>query len=146
MNKRTKRKKAKQEFIRVFSKHDWKFYNRYPRLFGTHFTYKDFTMSDLNRWYSKFICNKEIFENIIKVLHVRAHFNKDEYDFENDYPNLEKYKFKYLMDNIEELRKYEPMPKRIEEYLYHYLKDIKKNCKPLKEVLNDLSKQWQKLL
>lgn len=63
----------KQELIKLFSKEDWKFYNKYPRLFATYLSNKEFTFDDLNIWYNKFICNIDIFQNIVKTLYVINH-------------------------------------------------------------------------
>jgi len=119
MNKRTQNKKAKQEFIRLFSKDDWKFYNKYPRLFAIYLSNKEFTFNDLDIWYSKFICNINIFQNLVRTLYIIIHNTEN---IDSDYRHLEKYDFKYLMNNIDEIAKYEVFPRRIEEQLMNYLK------------------------
>lgn len=140
MNKRIYKKIIKKYFLECFSKNDWKFYNKYPRLFATYSTYKDFTLNDVDRWYEKFICNKDIFQNIVKVLNACVNFDNANIYFKNNYSNLEKYKFKDLMNNIEEIWITERLPKRIEEQLAHYLKYIPKmsNGDALRNVLSKI--------
>ena len=130
----------KQEFIKLFCKEDWKFYNKYPRLFATYLSNKEFTFDDLDRWYDKFICNIDIFQNIVKTLYV---INHNEENIESDYRYLEKYNFKYLMDNIDEIVRYEIFPKRIEWQLMNYLKSCQMTSK---DVGNAIKKIIEKII
>lgn len=121
MNNRIKKKKLKNEFLKSFTKDDYKFYSKYPRLFTLYKMQDAFTLNDVNRWFDKFSCESQIFENTIKSLWFRVNVDKD-LDIENNYPNLEKYDFKYLMNNIQEIIWKERFPCRIEHNLRQYLR------------------------
>ena len=123
MDKRLKKKKLKENFLNHFTKDDYKFYCKYPRLFTLYKMENAFTLSDINRWFNKFICENAIFENTIRALYFRVNEDKT-LELENDYPNLVKYNFKYLMENIQDIIWKEIFPRRIDYNLRKYLKLI----------------------
>lgn len=130
-NKRIKKKRLKQEFLQHFTKKDWAIYRKYPRLFSLHYTTnKRITLDDINYWYSKFI-NLDIprFEVLVMSLYAYVTHNEEEYGFKTKYPNLTKYDFKYLMNNINnhEILYCEKFPIRIRYILSNHIKEVKFN-------------------
>lgn len=124
MNKRIKKKREKQKFLQYFSKEDWKFYRKYPKLF-TVCKKENIPLWNVDYWYKKFSnMNKDEFQLLVRMVYAHVTFDEKEMGFKPYFPNLCKYDFKYLMDNIDDYSIFlnEKFPRRIRYRLNKYLK------------------------
>ena len=122
MNKRINKKKRKLEFLKHFSKNEYEFYKKYPRLFVLTHINHDVNLNNVNHWHKKFInLEKSSFEILVKTIFCLVNHNVEETGLKTKYQSLTNYNFKYLMDNIEEIRWIEDFPLRAKYKLFNNL-------------------------